>query len=147
MLRCCEIAVTRGVQKFGRRRLRRPRNAKTENINPEDPVDSSFSTERKWKHMSIAERSVHGGVPAMLILTAALFGSLLLLPYEPHAYAVLLLIAVSGCGWVGQRTIGVMAGVVATAAVEYFFLKSTMSLELTIFGIAAIGIGLCSGTW
>jgi len=25
--------------------------------------------------MSIAERSVHGGVPAMLILTAALFGS------------------------------------------------------------------------
>ncbi len=67
----------------------------------------------------------------------------------------MLLIAVSGCGWVGQRTIGVMAGVVATAAVEYFFLKSTMSfrldghqyLELTIFGIAAIGIGLCSGAW
>src|SRR5271168_1418905 len=92
------------------------------NISPEDLVNNPTKAAGEWKHMSMAERSVRRGAPAMLLLGGAVFVSLLLQSTEPHAYAGILLIAVGGCGWIGRRAIGIVAGVLATAVVEYVFL-------------------------
>ena len=118
-------------------------------------MDGSIGSEHSWKHMNFAEKCVRRAGPGLLFLAIGIFGSLLLQPYMPNAYAVLLLLATGACGWVGRRTMGVTAGILATLSADYFFLSPPMSFrlnpdqypELVIFGIAAIGMGWLSGAW
>ena len=117
-------------------------------------MEGSFRSERKWKHLSIAEKSVRRGVPALLFLAGGVFGSLILQPYIPNAYVVLLLLASGASGWLGRKGIGIATGIVATASVRYLFLipatgsrlRTDQWLELMVFGLAAIGVGWLSGT-
>ena len=115
----------------------------------------SIRSERKWKHLSFAEKSVRRGVPALLFLAGGVLGSLILQPYMGHAYVVLLLAAARASGWFGRRTIGVASGILATVSVEYVFVapaigfgvRAEQLFELSIFGVAAVGIGWLSGAW
>ncbi len=116
-------------------------------------MESSFRSKRKWKHLSIAERSVQRGVPFALFLGVGVFGSLLLQPVVPQSAAPVLLLAVGASGWVGRKALGVTAGILAAVILEYFFLSPTWSFQLDsglfpefgIFVVMAIGVGWLSG--
>ena len=116
-------------------------------------MESSFRSDRNWKYLSIAERSVQRGVPFALFLGVGVFSSLLLQPVVPQSAMPVLLLAVGASGWVGRRTLGVIAGILASVILEYFFLSPTWSFqldrelfpELGIFVAIAIGVGWLSG--
>ena len=116
-------------------------------------METSFRSNRRWKHLSIAERSVQRGVPFALFLGVGVFGSLLLQPAVPHSAAPVLLLAVGASGWAGRRALGVAAGILASVILEYFFLSPTWSFQLDrelfpefgIFVAIAIGVGWLSG--
>lgn len=113
----------------------------------------SFHSNRKWKQLSLAERCAQRGVPFALFLGLGMFSSLLLQPVVPHAAVPVLLLATGACGWVGRRMLGVAAGVLASAFMEYFFLSSVWSFdleknlyaELGVFTVIAVGVGWLSG--
>ena len=107
----------------------------------------------KWSQMSLVERSVQRGAPLALFLATGFFASLLLQPVIPGAYAVILVLAAGGCGWVGRRALGVLAGAIASVLIEYFFLEPTGSFRLhgnlypeaALLSAAAISVGWQGG--
>jgi len=118
-------------------------------------VNGTKSTNRKWKQMGLAERCVRRGAPCLLFLAGGMFASLLLQPFIPQAYVVLMLLATAGCGWVGRRVVGAICGMLAAVSVEYFFLSPYLSFrldvnlvpELIVFSVATVGVGWLSGAW
>jgi K+-sensing histidine kinase KdpD len=78
---------------------------------------------------SVSRAVLHYGLASILV-TVALALSLLLQPFVPHGFIYLFLLTVVASGWLGARGPGLFAALLASAAVDYFFIPPIYSLRI-----------------
>jgi diguanylate cyclase (GGDEF)-like protein/PAS domain S-box-containing protein len=83
---------------------------------------------------SVSSTVLHYGLASILV-TVALALSLLLQSFVPHGFIYLLLGAVVASGWLGSRGPGLFAALLASAAVDYFFIPPIYSFRINSEGL------------